>query len=67
MSAKENIKKLRVALGLELAELAKELNVSKGTISNWEHGRRAPRLSTIRDIVALAKKHKLKFAFEDFV
>jgi len=67
MKVKENIKKLRLALGYEQAEFAKEFDVTAGTVCNWESGRRLPRLPKIRLMVELAKRHKIKVAVEDFL
>lgn len=67
MIAAQSIKKLRLALGLEQSEFARELDVTTGTVCNWEHGRRAPRLPKIRKMVEMAKKNKLKMAIEDFL
>jgi DNA-binding transcriptional regulator YiaG len=61
------IKKLRLALSLEQAEFGKEFDVTAGTVSNWESGRRVPRLSKVRLMLALAKKHKIKLSIEDFL
>jgi DNA-binding transcriptional regulator YiaG len=67
MRASENIKKLRLSLGLEQSEFAQEVGVSTGTVCNWEKERRTPRLPKIRKMVELAKRNKLKFVLEDFL
>lgn len=46
-SFKENLKNLRVELGLGQVELAKKLGVSKGIISLWENGLREPNMSSL--------------------
>lgn len=38
----DRIRELRIELDLEQKELAKILNVHKGTISNWENNKRNP-------------------------
>ncbi|WP_053070861.1 helix-turn-helix domain-containing protein [Clostridium novyi] len=38
----ERIRQERLATNLNQPELAKKLNVSKGTVSNWENGNRSP-------------------------
>lgn len=38
----EKIKKRRCELGMKQAQLAKDLDVSRGTVSNWESGTRFP-------------------------
>lgn len=38
----DRIRKLRIKLNLEQKELAKILNVHKGTVSNWENNNRNP-------------------------
>lgn len=67
MTPQQNIRKLRLTLGLEQAEFGKEFDVSAGTVCNWEAGRRAPRLTKIRKMIELAKRHKIKFVIEDFL
>ena len=37
MSLNENIKKMRLALGISQVELAKRLGVTKQCVSNWEN------------------------------
>ncbi len=67
MTPQQNIKKLRLALGLEQAEFGKEFDVTAGTVCNWETGRRAPRLPKIRLMIELARRHKIKLVIEDFL
>jgi DNA-binding transcriptional regulator YiaG len=67
MTPQQNIKKLRLALGLEQSEFGKEFDVTPGTVCNWETGRRTPRLPKIRQMIELAKRHKMKFNIEDFL
>ncbi|MDS1004989.1 helix-turn-helix transcriptional regulator [Clostridium sporogenes] len=38
----DRIKQERLARNLNQPELAKKLNVAKGTVSNWENGNRTP-------------------------
>lgn len=63
----ERIKNLRLRMGLGQDEFAKLLNVTVSTISNWEHGRRVPRMPHIREIIELAKKNKIKLTLDEFV
>ncbi|KEH91633.1 XRE family transcriptional regulator (plasmid) [Clostridium botulinum C/D str. BKT12695] len=43
----ERIKKERIEKGINQPELAKILNVSKQTVSNWENGKRTPDADTL--------------------
>ena len=43
----ENLKELRLEMGLGQEQLAKALSVSKGIISLWEHGLREPTMSSL--------------------
>ena len=42
-----NLKNARLKKGIKAIDLAKALNVSKQTISNWENGKRNPDLDTL--------------------
>ncbi|MBE6665993.1 MAG: helix-turn-helix transcriptional regulator [Ruminococcaceae bacterium] len=48
----ENIKKLRMALGISQVELAKKLGVTKQCISNWENDNIQP---SIEMLIKIAK------------
>ena len=37
-----NVSEIRARTGLSQAEFAKSIGVAKGTLLNWEHGRRTP-------------------------
>lgn len=37
-----NVSKIRARTGLSQAEFARSIGVAKGTLLNWEHGRRQP-------------------------
>ena len=52
MILNENIKKLRIALGISQVELAKKLGVSKQCISNWENDNIQP---SIEMLIKIAK------------
>lgn len=67
MTVNENIKKLRLTIGLQQGEFGKIFDVTTSTVCNWESGRRSPRLPKIRQMVELAKKHKIKASIEDFL
>jgi len=60
------IKHFRLDLGLEQADFAKLFSVSSGTVSNWETGRRVPRIPKLKKMVDIAKEHKLKLSMQDF-
>ena len=57
---KEKLKTLRKEKGLGQVELAKELGVSKGTISLWENGLREPNMSSL---VRIAKYFEVSVDF----
>lgn len=65
LTTAENIKKIRKALCLSQAEISRELNVTRSTISCYERGVRRPSYATIRKIIALAKKNNLTIELED--
>lgn len=44
---KERLKQLRLEKGFYQPELAKELNIAKQTVSNWENGNRVPDAETL--------------------
>ncbi len=66
MGLSETIKKIRQTLCLEQDEFAKLIGVSKGSICHYEKGQRQPRMPILREIIALAKKHKIQISTEDF-
>ena len=37
-----NVSEIRATTGLSQAEFARSIGVAKGTLLNWEHGRRQP-------------------------
>lgn len=37
-----NVSEIRAQTGLSQAEFARSIGVAKGTLLNWEHGRRTP-------------------------
>jgi len=61
------IKELRLMLGLEQHEFAELMGVVPGTVWNWEHGRRRPRLPKIRKMVEIAKENKIRMNIRDFL
>lgn len=67
MSAAGTIKRIRLSLCLEQQEFAALIGVNKGSISNYENGIRFPRLPTVRKIIDVAKKNKIKVNVEDFL
>ena len=46
----EQIKKLRTAYGISQVELARKLNVSKQSISNWENNNIMPSIDMLKKI-----------------
>lgn len=59
MSASETIKKIRLEMCMEQVKFAKEVGVSKQTISNWERGRRSPTLSKIKELRELCVRNNI--------
>jgi transcriptional regulator with XRE-family HTH domain len=66
MATAEVIKQLRMALCLEQKELAALIGISASSISHYEAHVRMPKMSTIRKLLELAKKNKIKISVEDF-
>lgn len=63
----ESIKKLRMSLFLDHEEFGKLIGVSKSTVCNYERGERIPRMKTIRLMLGLIKKNKLKMSADEFI
>ena len=55
MDFAKNLRMIRQARGLTQKELGDQLLVTITTISNWETGRREPRLSLLEDIADVLK------------
>jgi transcriptional regulator with XRE-family HTH domain len=55
----KNLKKIRTEKGISQGDIAKELGVSRGYISNIEHGKMNPTLATI---ARLAKAVRVSMA-----
>lgn len=60
-----NIKQIRLSLGMKRSEFAQLLGISYGAVCNYEYGTRNPRLNTCYRIIEVAKKHKIKIKLED--
>jgi DNA-binding XRE family transcriptional regulator len=67
MSASQTIKKIRQNMFLEQKEFGLLIGKSKQAVWHYEKGSRLPKLETIRKILDLAKKHKIKVSIEDFL
>lgn len=67
MSAKKAIKKIRMALCLDYAELGKMVGMHKTTIWHYEQGTRQPRMFAIRAFLKLAKEHNIEVTTEEFL
>lgn len=65
MTTAESLKKIRKTLCVSQYQLAQELDVTVSSISCYERGVRKPSYATIRKIIELAKKYKIKIDFED--
>ena len=57
---KEQVKKIRLAKGLQQDEFAEKLGVSRTTISNWETGLIEPSAKGIKKLLAYCKENKIK-------
>lgn len=55
-----NIKKLRIRLGLTQVEFANELKVVQSLVSQWESGERAPSFDNCNKIIQLSRKNGIK-------
>lgn len=67
MSAAETVKRIRFQLCLEQEAFAGKLGITKQSISNYETGKRKPKLSVVRDMMRLAKKHNIAVKVDDFL
>lgn len=66
MATSDLVKKIRLSLCLEQKEFAALLGISNASVSHYETKSRRPKLSTIRKLLELAKKQKIKISVEDF-
>ena len=53
------IKKIRIALWMTQEQFANALKISQSAVSAFEIGRTRPRLSTMKKIYGLVKKHNI--------
>lgn len=56
----EKIKLIRLSLGLNQTEFAKEINVSKNSISSWENNAIKPQPRQIKKILEFCKKNNIE-------
>lgn len=61
------VKRLRVKLLLTQSEFASILGVTRYCISNYELGRRSPRLQIVGKMLSVAREHKIEVNEDDFV
>jgi len=66
MSSAQTVKKIRNNLCLDQEEFAQLLGITTSAVSNYETGRRFPRVDLIRKMIQLSNKNKLNFTLEDF-
>lgn len=64
MTFADKVKKVRIALYLTQAQLAKELGVSFATINRWENGHGEPNLLINAKFEEFAKKNGINFERE---
>lgn len=57
---REQIKKIRLAKGLEQEEFAEIIGVSRQTISNWETGYRNISAKNIKKLLVFCDKNNIK-------
>lgn len=57
---KEQVRKIRLARGLDQTEFANILGVSKTTICNWETGLKEPSARSIKKLLAYCEENKIK-------
>jgi DNA-binding transcriptional regulator YiaG len=60
MNASEIVHKIRLELCWDQAEFGAYLGVTKQSISNWEVGKRIPKMRHKRKMIELAKNNKIK-------
>ena len=54
-------KRIRQKTGDTQKEFAKAIGVSEQSVVMWETGKRVPRASSIKRIIAYCKEHKIKY------
>lgn len=67
LTAAETIKNIRYALCLEQQELAEKLGITMAAVSNYERGKRMPRIPIIRKLRDLAKANGIELSLEVFL
>ncbi len=67
MEISEKIKQFRLELGLNQLQFAELLGVVVSAVSSWETARRVPRIGYMKQMVELAKKHKIKMTIKDLI
>ena len=65
MCNKNNLKKIRVSLGISQIELGRAIGVKQPTISAYEHGNRAIPVPVANNIIAFTKTKNLQITLED--
>lgn len=56
----EEVKKIRLTMGLKQVEFAKALGVSKTSIINWERGYVVPDPDNIKKLIEFCKENKIR-------
>jgi transcriptional regulator with XRE-family HTH domain len=64
MYSAEIVKELRVKMGLNRADFAKKLGLTRTSVYHYENGLRMPKQQILRLILILAKKNKLDINLE---
>lgn len=60
-----NVKNIRLQLGLTLSELASVLGCTDGNVSHYEHQRQIPSVPTARRLIAYAASKGLHLTLDD--
>lgn len=66
LSSSETIRRIRVNMGLNQDEFARELGITKSAVSKYESKQRSPKTNIIRKLKDLADKNNIEVKYEDF-
>jgi DNA-binding XRE family transcriptional regulator len=60
-----NVKDIRISLGMSRKEFGEALNLTQMCIGNYENNQRDPSITIAYKIIDLAKKNKIEISLED--
>ena len=66
LSSSETIRRIRINMGLNQDEFARELGITKSAVCKYETKQRSPATNIIRKLKELADKHNIEVTYEDF-